>query len=85
MVQIRSTKRVVSLLSVLKGIEGLGKSPFPIGYIHDSSRDVTLTRPYRLIELHRRIARGYCNRDNYRLRMLPIAGGLDPRPLPDVR
>lgn len=29
-----------------------------------------------LIELHRRIARGYRNRDNYRLRMLLIAGGL---------
>ena len=29
-----------------------------------------------LIELHRRIARGFPNRDNYRLRMLLIAGGL---------
>ncbi|WP_249138466.1 ISL3 family transposase [Phycicoccus avicenniae] len=29
-----------------------------------------------LIELHRRIARGFRNRDNYRLRMLLIAGGL---------
>ncbi|MBB1055650.1 transposase, partial [Dietzia sp. B44] len=29
-----------------------------------------------LIELHRRLARGYRNRDNYRLRMLLIAGGL---------
>ena len=29
-----------------------------------------------LIELHRRIARGYRNRDNYRLRMLLIGGGL---------
>lgn len=29
-----------------------------------------------LIELHRRIARGLRNRDNYRLRMLLIAGGL---------
>ena len=38
-----------------------------------------------LIELHRRIARGYRNRDNYRLRMLLVAGGLDPRPLPNVR
>ena len=33
-----------------------------------------------LIELHRRIARGFRNRDNYRLRMLLIGGGLtDPR------
>ena len=33
-----------------------------------------------LIELHRRVARGFRNRDNYRLRMLLIAGGLsDPR------
>jgi transposase len=31
-----------------------------------------------LIELHRRIARGFRNRDNYRLRMLLIGGGLDP-------
>jgi transposase len=30
-----------------------------------------------LIELHRRIARGFRNLDNYRLRMLLIAGGLD--------
>ena len=29
-----------------------------------------------LIELHRRIARGFRNLDNYRLRMLLIAGGL---------
>ena len=29
-----------------------------------------------LIELHRRIARGFTNRDNYRLRMLLIGGGL---------
>jgi transposase len=29
-----------------------------------------------LIELHRRIARGFRNRDNYRLRMLLIGGGL---------
>lgn len=34
-----------------------------------------------LIELHRRIARGFRNRDNYRLRMLLIGGGLDaPHP-----
>ena len=38
-----------------------------------------------LIELHRRIARGYRNRDYYRLRMLLVAGGLDIKPLPDVR
>lgn len=32
-----------------------------------------------LIELHRRVARGFRNRDNYRLRMLLIGGGLaDP-------
>ncbi len=29
-----------------------------------------------LIELHRRIARGFRNLDNYRLRMLLITGGL---------
>ena len=29
-----------------------------------------------LIELHRRIARGFTNQENYRLRMLLIAGGL---------
>jgi len=31
-----------------------------------------------IIELHRRLARGYRNRDNYRLRMLLAAGGLSP-------
>jgi transposase len=36
-----------------------------------------------LIELHRRIARGFRNRDNYRLRMLLIAGRLN-QPLPQV-
>ena len=33
-----------------------------------------------LIELHRRIARGFRNRDNYRLRMLLIVGGVTPGP-----
>jgi transposase len=33
-----------------------------------------------LIELHRRIARGFRNRDNYRLRMLLIGGGLQTQP-----
>ena len=37
-----------------------------------------------LIELHRRIARGFRNRHNYRLRMLLIGGGLTPRPHPQV-
>ena len=33
-----------------------------------------------LIELHRRVARGFSNRDNYRLRMLLIGGAFtDPR------
>ena len=32
-----------------------------------------------LIELHRRIARGFRNRDNYRLRCLLIGGGLNPQ------
>ncbi|WP_407568323.1 ISL3 family transposase (plasmid) [Arsenicicoccus dermatophilus] len=31
-----------------------------------------------LIELHRRIARGFRNRDNYRLRCLLVGGGLTP-------
>ncbi len=31
-----------------------------------------------IIELHRRLARGYRNRHNYRLRMLLAAGGLTP-------
>ncbi|MHB1010657.1 MAG: ISL3 family transposase [Cellulomonas sp.] len=38
-----------------------------------------------IIELHRRIARGYRNRHNYRLRMLLVAGGLDLTPPPEVR
>ena|GEM_PF-1138654 len=32
-----------------------------------------------LIELHRRIAHGFRNLDNYRLRMLLIAGGFHPQ------
>ncbi|CAN5430305.1 hypothetical protein BH11ACT1_BH11ACT1_31350 [soil metagenome] len=36
-----------------------------------------------IIELHRRIARGYRNPNNYRLRMLLVTGGL-PLP-PDLR
>ncbi|GAP54459.1 transposase [Arthrobacter sp. Hiyo6] len=31
-----------------------------------------------IIELHRRLARGFRNRENYRLRMLLAAGGLTP-------
>jgi transposase len=31
-----------------------------------------------IIELHRRIARGHYNRENYRVRMLLAAGGLIP-------
>ncbi len=31
-----------------------------------------------IIELHRRLARGYRNCDNYRLRMLLAGGGLTP-------
>jgi len=38
-----------------------------------------------IIELHRRIARGYRNRDNYRLRMLLVCGGLNITPPPEVR
>ena len=38
-----------------------------------------------IIELHRRIARGYRNPDNYRLRMLLVAGGLAPTPPPEAR
>ena len=40
-----------------------------------------------IIELSRRIARGFRNRHNYRLRMLLIAGGLTqpgPSPPPQV-
>jgi hypothetical protein len=33
-----------------------------------------------IIELHRRITRGCRNRDNYRLRMFPVAGVPDPDP-----
>jgi len=38
-----------------------------------------------IIELHRRIARGYRNPDNYRLRMPLVTGGLDTTPPPEVR
>lgn len=38
-----------------------------------------------LIELHRRIARGFRNRENYRLRMLLIGGGLNVPPTTGVK
>jgi len=38
-----------------------------------------------VIELRRRIASGYRNRDNDRRRLLLIAVGLEPTPLPEVR
>jgi transposase len=38
------------------------------------------TCPPSLIELHRRIARGFTNRDNYRLRILLIGRGLVDQP-----
>ncbi len=43
---------------------------------------VAHSRPFviGLIELHRRIARGFRNRENCRLRMLLVAGGLDQPP-----
>jgi transposase len=37
-----------------------------------------------LIELHRRVARGFRNRSNYRLRMLLIGGGLRLPPHPQI-
>ena len=37
-----------------------------------------------IIELHRRLARGFRNRDNYRLRMLLAADRLTPPPPPEV-
>ena len=48
-----------------------------LGYFHTSGASNGGTEAMNgLIELHRRIARGFRNRDNYRLRMLLIGGGL---------
>jgi transposase len=53
------------------------KAPF-LAYFHTSRASNGGTEAINgLIELHRRIARGFRNRDNYRLRMLLIAGGLN--------
>ncbi len=52
-----------------------------LGYFHTGGANNGGTEAINgLIELHRRIARGFRNRDNYRLRMLLIAGGLDQPP-----
>lgn len=51
----------------------------PLGYFDTNGASNGGTEAVNgLIELHRRIARGFRNRDNYRLRMLLIAGGLRP-------
>ena len=52
-----------------------------LGYFHTAGANNGGTEAVNgLIELHRRIARGFRNRENYRLRMLLIAGGLDQPP-----
>ncbi len=52
-----------------------------LGYFHtDGANNGGTEAVNGLIELHRRIARGFRNRENYRLRMLLIAGGLDQPP-----
>lgn len=43
---------------------------------HGTTDQMSPTRAADPIELHRRIARGFRNRDTYRLRMLLIGGGL---------
>jgi len=56
-----------------------------LGYFTTARSSNGSTEAIGIIELHRRIARGYRNRDNYRLRMLLVAGGLDLRPPPELR
>ena len=52
-----------------------------LGYFHTDGANNGGTEAINgLIELHRRIARGFRNSENYRLRMLLIAGGLDQPP-----
>ena len=61
---------------------GLDASPVATGvpgyFENDGASNGGTEAVNRLIELHRRIACGLHNRDNYCLRMLLIAGGLHP-------
>ena len=50
---------------------------FPGYFDTDSANNGGTEAVNRLIELHRRIARGFRNLENYRLRMLLIGGGLN--------
>ncbi|WP_407667772.1 transposase [Nostocoides japonicum] len=57
-----------------------------LGYFDTAGTSNRGTEPINgLIELHRRIARGVRNRDNYRLRMLLIGGGRPLCPHPHIR
>ena len=50
-----------------------------LGYFEDASNGATEASD-GLIELHRRIARGFRDPDSHGLRMLRISGGLDHSP-----
>jgi transposase len=54
------------------------REPFPSYWDTDRSSNGGTEAVNGLIELARRVARGFTNLDNYRLRMLLVAGGLDP-------
>ena len=54
------------------------RAPFIAYWTTDRSSNGGTEAVNGLIELARRVARGFTNYDNYRLRMLLIAGGLDP-------
>ncbi|EWT02617.1 hypothetical protein N865_02475 [Intrasporangium oryzae NRRL B-24470] len=52
------------------------REAFPAYFTTDGANNGGTEAINGLIELHRRVARGFRNRENYRLRMLLIGGGL---------
>ena len=54
------------------------RAPFLAYFTTERSNNGGTEAVNGLIELARRVARGFTDFDNYRLRMLLIAGGLDP-------
>ncbi len=65
-----------SLPTTTRCFHGLTPPPFLAYFTTGRANNGGTKAINGLIELHRRIARGFRNRENYRLRMLLIGGGL---------